>query len=90
MISQVPVAFVAYDILAVNATLVIQSRWRDRRLLLEALPWRDDGAFMAPYSMLSSADAIDAAFEQAQAYGNEGIAAKEPSLPYTPGRHGKT
>jgi DNA ligase-1 len=90
MMSQVPAAFVAYDILAASAALVIQSSWRERRSLLEALSWHGDAAFVAPYSMISTADGLDAAFEQARASGNEGIIVKEPSSSYTPGRRGKS
>jgi DNA ligase-1 len=90
MLSQVPVAFVAYDILAANAILVIQSSWRERRSLLESLSWQHDAAFVAPYVIVATASAIDAAFEQARAAGNEGIIAKEPGSSYTPGRRGKT
>ena len=90
MMSQVPAAFVAYDILAASAALVIQSSWRERRSLLGALSWHGDAAFVAPYSMISTADGLDAAFEQARASGNEGIIVKEPSSSYTPGRRGKS
>ncbi|MFL5605233.1 MAG: DNA ligase, partial [Gemmatimonadaceae bacterium] len=90
MMSQVPVAFVAYDLLAASATLVIQSSWLERRSLLEALSWHGDAAFVAPYALISSAMDVDAAFEQARASGNEGIIAKEPNSSYTPGRRGKS
>jgi DNA ligase-1 len=90
MMSQFPAAFVAYDILATSATLVIHASWRDRRALLETLDWRDNAAFVAPYFLASSAADVEGAFEQARASGNEGIIAKDPSSPYTPGRRGKT
>jgi DNA ligase-1 len=51
--------------------------------------WRDDGAFVAPYAVLSSASAVEGAFERARASGNEGIIAKDPASAYTPGRRGK-
>jgi len=35
---------------------------------------------MAPYAILSSAKAVDAAFEQARAHGNEGIVAKRAGV----------
>jgi DNA ligase-1 len=90
MMSQVPVAFVAYDILAASATLVIQSSWQERRSLLESLSWHDDAAYVAPFSLASTAVNVEAAFEHARASGNEGIIAKEPSSSYTPGRRGKS
>jgi DNA ligase-1 len=45
---------------------------------------------VAPYFLASSAADVEGAFEQARASGNEGIIAKDPSSPYTPGRRGKT
>jgi DNA ligase 1 len=90
MMSQVPAAFVAYDILAVSATLVIQSSWKERRSLLEALSWRGDDAFLAPYAVISGVEALEVSFEQARASGNEGIIAKDPGSSYTPGRRGKS
>jgi DNA ligase 1 len=90
MMTEVPAAFVAYDMLASSTTLVIASAWRERRAMLEALPWRGDGAFVAPYRMVASEAEVEAAFDAARAGGNEGIIAKEPGSAYTPGRRGKT
>lgn len=90
MMAMVPAAFVAYDILAASALLVITSAWRERRSMLESLAWHSDGAFLAPYRFISSVEEVDAAFEAARANGNEGIIVKDPASPYTPGRRGKT
>jgi DNA ligase-1 len=90
VMAEIPTAFVAYDILASSTTLVIERSWRERRAMLESLSWRDDGAFVAPYAIISMADEVDAAFEAARSNGNEGIIAKEPASPYTPGRRGKS
>ena len=90
MLAEVPAAFVAYDILAASATLVIESSWRDRRSIMEALLWRDDGAFLAPFKLVTSEVEVETAFGAARAGGNEGLIAKEPASPYTPGRRGKT
>jgi DNA ligase-1 len=90
VVAEVPVAFVAYDILASSATLVIESAWRERRSMLEALSWRGDGAFIAPYRTLSTEEEVEAAFDEARANGNEGLIAKALGSPYTPGRRGKT
>ncbi len=90
LLAEVPAAFVAYDILAASTTLVIESAWRDRRSMLESLSWRFDSAFMAPYSMVSTEIEVETAFDAARGSGNEGIIAKDPGSPYTPGRRGKT
>ena len=88
--AEVPAAFVAYDILASSATLVIESSWRDRRSALEALSWRSDAAFLAPYALVTAEMDVEAAFDAARLDGNEGLIAKDPGAPYTPGRRGKT
>lgn len=90
LMAQLPVAFVAYDILASSSTLVIESAWRDRRSMLESLAWPGDGAFLAPYRLVTTEVEVEAGFDAARAGGNEGIIAKEPGSPYTPGRRGKT
>ena len=90
LMAELPVAFVAYDILASSSTLVIESAWRDRRSMLESLAWPGDGAFLAPYRLVTTEAEVEAGFESARAGGNEGIIAKEPGSPYTPGRRGKT
>ena len=90
VLAEFPAAFVAYDILASSALLVIQSSWRERRAMLESLSWRGDGAFLAPYRILETEEEVEEAFGAARASGNEGLIAKAPSSAYTPGRRGKT
>ena len=58
--------------------------------MLESLSWRGDGAFLAPYRILKTEEEVEAAFGAARANGNEGLIAKAPASPYTPGRRGKT
>ena len=90
VMAEIPAAFVGYDILASSSLLVISSAWRERRSMLESLAWRDDGAFVAPYRLITTEEEVDAAFDAARAGGNEGLIAKDPGSPYTPGRRGKT
>lgn len=90
MMTEVPAAFIAYDLLAASSTLVIERTWRERRAMLESLSWHDDGAFIAPFRFITQESEVDAAFVLARANGNEGLIAKDPASPYTPGRRGKT
>lgn len=89
LIAEIPVAFVAYDILAADHLLVIAEPYRVRRPRIEALLRLDSGAFVAPNSYLTSESDLEAAFERARQAGNEGIVVKDPDSPYTPGRRGK-
>ena len=90
LLSTFPAAFVAYDLLAVEHELVLESSYDVRRSRLMMLPWHDDGAFMAGNRLCAFADEVEAAFAEARQAGNEGLIAKDPSSPYTPGRRGKS
>jgi DNA ligase-1 len=90
VLADVPAAFVAYDLLAIDRELVLDQSYESRRRLLTSLSWRDGCAFVAASAVCISADEIEAAFVQARAAGNEGLIAKDPSSPYTPGRRGKS
>jgi DNA ligase-1 len=88
LIADVPVTLVVFDVLAQDGGLVIDEPWQSRRARLDALPWPDAGGRLAPARMASDAAAVDAAFDEARAGGNEGIVAKDPSSAYAPGRRG--
>jgi DNA ligase-1 len=89
MLAEVPVQFVAYDILAAEGTLVIGEPYRERRARLEALEWPGAAARLTPVTYVDRAESVDAAFDAAREAGNEGIIAKALDSPYTPGRRGK-
>lgn len=87
--AEVPVAFVAYDVVAADGALVIDEPYTARRARLDALPWdAATRAWPAPSRLAHTAAEIDAAFDAARAAGNEGLIVKDPSSPYTPGRRG--
>ncbi len=96
--SEVPVIFVAFDVLglrsgkngAVASTLEEPLEERRRRLEGLALPLADEGGSFA-LSHLSSADstdALEAAFTDARGRRNEGLMVKDPKSTYSPGRRG--
>ena len=90
LLADTPVAFVAYDVLAREAELIIDQTYDQRRALLESLPWPSNGAFVAPAWRIHTVDEVDLAFDRARAAGNEGLIAKNPGAPYGPGRRGKS
>ena len=85
--TEVPVEFVAFDLLWKDGETRIDEPLRGRRLRLEGLAW-PAGLRPAPVRHLGDASAVDAAFEAARAAGNEGLMLKDPESPYTPGRRG--
>jgi DNA ligase-1 len=90
LLQETPVAFVAYDLLAIHHELVLDSSYESRRTRLMSLSWPENSAFVAPAVPCSSADEVEMAFASARAAGNEGLIAKDPSSTYTPGRRGKS
>ena len=90
VLDEFPTAFVAYDLLAIDRELVLDHSYEARRGLLMSLHWRGDHAFLADSTLSTTAEEIELAFVRARASGNEGLIAKDPSSPYTPGRRGKS
>lgn len=83
---QIPVQFVAFDLLWLTGESFMNSPLRQRRQLLEKL---SPGAFhLAQITPASSAEDIESAFVAARARGNEGLMIKDPQSIYTPGRRG--
>ena len=93
ILAQVPVSFVAYDVLAADGELVVDESYAERRARLERLAWPAGegvaGARLAPVRLLSTEEEVERAFANARARGNEGIIAKDPGSCYAPGRRGK-
>ncbi len=91
---EIPLAYSAYDLLWLNNESHLKAPLRIRRRHLESLfsPDRDPlahRAFMlAPLTFARSETEIDTAFHHARQRGNEGLMAKDPESPYTPGRRG--
>jgi DNA ligase-1 len=86
LILQVPVTFTVFDILAEDASLVIDEPYAERRRRLEAL----SAITLAPVERAESEADIEMAFTRAREAGNEGLVLKDLNSPYTPGRRGKT
>ena len=94
LIADVPVAFVAFDLLAVgprdgSVVPLLDVPLRERRTRLEAL----DLAGAAPFALsllttAGSADDLERIFAEARGRRNEGLMVKDPASIYAPGRRG--
>jgi len=88
---EVPVSFVAFDVLYCNQQVLLDTPLRERRRSLEELL---SGASAPAIQIFrprqcSTADEVESAFRDAMVRGNEGIMAKDPRSFYTPGRRGQ-
>jgi len=96
LLAEVPVAFVAFDALALGprgkeVEPLLRVRLAERRARLEALelPATAPGRFaLSNVESVDSLDGLEAAFGRARARRNEGLMVKDPSSGYSPGRRG--
>ena len=85
--ADVPVAFIAFDLLWLNGRSLLKTPLRERRELLRGLklPPQFQIAEIFP---AHSAEEIEQIFQQARKRSNEGLMIKDPESFYSPGRRG--
>lgn len=88
---QTPVVLMAFDLLCWQGKVLLDEPLRERREQLAKLltDCTDPHVRLADARTVHSAERLAEEFEQALARGNEGVVAKDPQAPYTPGRRGK-
>src|SRR5439155_9951348 len=85
---EIPVRYIAFDLLWRDGRSLLDEPLRSRRQTLESIA-RWGGAFgLARITQARSAEEIEASFEAARARGNEGLVIKDPESVYSPGRRG--
>jgi len=88
---EVPVRFMAFDLLHRDGRLYLDAQLTERRAQLADLfsARRTSPAMqLASAQLCNSAESVEAAFRKSLAAGHEGIVAKDPQSLYTPGRRG--
>src|SRR6266699_1596248 len=87
LLAEVPVIFVAFDVLYLDGRNLLTEPLRERRRLLEGLDL--PSPFMLAY-LIRALDAaqLDRIFDGARQRNNEGLMVKDPESRYTPGRRG--
>jgi DNA ligase-1 len=88
MREEVPVKFIAFDILWQNGQSLLDTALRERRKLLESIAPLPEGFRLARVTPVTSIDEIEAAFAAARGRKNEGLMVKDPASIYSPGRRG--
>ncbi|HZS70235.1 MAG TPA: ATP-dependent DNA ligase [Candidatus Acidoferrum sp.] len=87
---ELPVRFVAFDLLYAEGRLLLEAPLRDRRMALAQIFSRPhpQTVQLAPARLCGSAEEVSRMFRESLASGHEGVVAKDPDSPYTPGRRG--
>jgi DNA ligase-1 len=91
LLAEVPVVFVAFDLLHHAGRDLLESPLRDRRSSLDALNLPDRTAermLLSHVAAARSATEVDAHFDGARERRNEGLMVKDPDSVYQPGRRG--
>ena len=85
----IPVKFVAFDLLYQDGELLLDERLANRKKRLDAIFANASGALRVSGRIeCKTAEAVQSAFHGSLAAGHEGIVAKAADSPYTPGRRG--
>ena len=87
MREEVPIQFVAFDLLWLNGVTKLNEALGERRRELEQLVL-PGGLRLARITQAKSAEEIEHAFTAARGRNNEGLIAKAPASVYSPGRRG--
>ena len=87
----VPVSYFVFDILYADGNVLLDLPLRERRGCLEALLGQVTGVAiqLSRAWTCTTPSELQQRFTQALARGNEGVMAKAPDSPYTPGRRGQ-
>ncbi len=91
LLRDVPIAYVAFDLLAVGDELLLEQPLSARRERLVELIVPNAQLALAPFERITIAGAavVNERFEAARRRGNEGLMLKRADAPYAPGRRGK-
>jgi DNA ligase-1 len=91
LLQQVPVVLVAFDLLHLDGSDLLETPLRERRSALEALDLPGRTAERVLYSNLATARSaadVERHFDDARERRNEGLMVKDPGSLYQPGRRG--
>jgi len=84
---EVPIKFIAFDLLWMARSNYLNRSLRERRQGRESLAMPKT-VQLARITEAQSIEQIESAFEAARSRNNEGLMIKDPASPYTPGRRG--
>lgn len=88
MREEVPIKFVAFDLLWLGGGSYLNRPLRERRQALEALAPLPECLRLARITEANSVEQIESAFDAARSRNNEGLMIKDPASLYSPGRRG--
>ena len=88
IMEEVPVVYKCFDILYLDGKVLVENPLSQRRRIFEDLKLPDK-IQLSRIETVSSAEALQRAFQKSKKLGYEGLVVKDPESPYRPGRRGK-
>jgi DNA ligase-1 len=88
LLSEIPVAFVAYDCLARDGRPLFEEKWSERRKELEAISPAGE-LLVSPVMRAETPVELDSLFDEARERGNEGLMLKSRDSTYQAGKRGR-
>jgi DNA ligase-1 len=85
---EIPIKFVAFDLLWRDGEMFLNQPLHARRAALESIARLPDAIRLARITRAGSIEEIEAAFVAARSRNNEGLLIKDPESVYSPGRRG--
>ncbi|BAY47386.1 putative ATP-dependent DNA ligase [Scytonema sp. HK-05] len=89
LLNEVPVAFIAYDILYAQQRVLINEPFSTRRIILESLHLDSERVRRGIHKRFADISSLDEEFAAARGRGNEGLMVKDLNSTYKPGRRGR-
>lgn len=89
LLREVPVIFVAYDLLYARGEVLTDTSLEERREILEKITPSAGTVRVSLAKRFHDVAALDEEFDRARARGNEGLMVKSPASFYKPGRRGR-
>jgi len=89
LLNDVPVAFIAYDVLYAQGRVLINEPFQTRRTILESLHLNSERVRSGIHKRFADISSLDEEFAAARGRGNEGLMVKDLNSTYKPGRRGR-
>jgi DNA ligase 1 len=87
-IAEIPLVYVAYDIMYFNGESLIRKSIKERKEILSNISFKEP-IIISIYKLVSSEEEVIAMFENSKDSGHEGLVLKDPQSHYHPGKRGR-
>jgi len=88
IISEIPLAYVVFDVMYFNGENLLKKPLKQRKEILSNIPFKEP-VIESEYRFVNSEEEIISMFQKSRDIGHEGLVIKDPESYYLPGKRGK-